>query len=142
MPVAVTGAATVLLAPFGGYGFNLAAITAAICMGPEAHADPAKRYTASIAAGGFYLLIGAVGGAVIGLLQAFPRELVLVVAGLALLGTIAGGLAAALKDERHRDAAGLTFLVTLSGVSLAGVGSAFWGVAAGAVALLVQQWRK
>ena len=142
VPVAVTGAATVLLAPFGGYGFNLAAITAAICMGPEAHADPAKRYTASIAAGGFYLLIGAVGGAVIGLLQAFPRELVLVVAGLALLGTIAGGLAAALKDERHRDAAGLTFLVTLSGVSLAGVGSAFWGVAAGAVALLVQQWRK
>ena len=142
VPVAVTGAATVLLAPFGGYAFNLAAITAAICMGPEAHADPAKRYTASIAAGGFYLLIGAVGGAVIGLLQAFPRELVLVVAGLALLGTIAGGLAAALKDERHRDAAGLTFLVTLSGVSLAGVGSAFWGVAAGAVALLVQQWRK
>jgi benzoate membrane transport protein len=141
VPVAVTGAATVLLAPFGGYAFNLAAITAAICMGPEAHADPAKRYTASIAAGLFYLLIGAVGGAVIGLLQAFPRELVLVVAGLALLGTIAGGLASALKDEHHRDAAGLTFLVTLSGVSIAGVGSAFWGVVAGAVALLVQQSR-
>ena len=140
-PVAVTGAATVLLAPFGGYAFNLAAITAAICMGPEAHADPAKRYTASIAAGVFYIAIGLVGGAVIGLLQAFPRELVLVVAGLALLGTIAGGLAAALKDERHRDAAGLTFLVTLSGVSLAGIGSAFWGVVAGAVALVVQQSR-
>jgi benzoate membrane transport protein len=141
VPVAVTGAATVLLAPFGGYAFNLAAITAAICMGPEAHADPAKRYTASIAAGVFYIAIGLVGGAVIGLLQAFPRELVLVVAGLALLGTIAGGLATALKDERHRDAAGLSFLVTLSGVSLAGVGSAFWGVVAGAVALLVQQSR-
>jgi benzoate membrane transport protein len=141
VPVAVTGAATVLLAPFGGYAFNLAAITAAICMGPEAHADPAKRYTASIAAGGFYIAIGLVGGAVIGLLQAFPRELVWVVAGLALLGTIAGGLASALKDEHHRDAAGLTFLVTLSGVSIAGVGSAFWGVVAGAVALLVQQSR-
>jgi len=141
-PVTVTGAATVLLAPFGGYAFNLAAITAAICMGPEAHADPARRYTASIAAGVFYLAIGLFGGAVIGLLQAFPRELVLAVAGLALLGTIAGGLAAALKDEQQRDAAGLTFLVTLSGVSIAGVGSAFWGVVAGALALVVQQWRK
>ncbi len=140
-PLAVTGAATVLLAPFGGYAFNLAAITAAICMGPEAHEDPARRYTASIAAGVFYVVIGLVGGAVIGLLQAFPRELVLAVAGLALLGTISGGLAAALKEERHRDAAGLTFLVTLSGVSLGGVGSAFWGVVVGAFSLLVQQWR-
>ena len=141
-PVAVTGAATVLLAPFGGFAFNLAAITAAICLGPEAHADPARRYTASLAAGVFYLAIGLVGGAVIGLLQAFPQELVLGVAGLALLGTIAGGLAAALKDEPHRDAAGLTFLITLSGVTIAGVGSAFWGVLAGLLALLVQQWRK
>jgi benzoate membrane transport protein len=140
-PVAVTGAASVLLAPFGGYAFNLAAITAAICMGPEAHEDPARRYTACIAAGLFYIVVGLVGGAVIGLLQAFPRELVLVLAGLALLGTIAGGLAAALKDERHRDAAGLTFLVTLSGVTLAGISSAFWGLVAGAIALLVQQWR-
>jgi benzoate membrane transport protein len=146
MPVSpavwVTGAATVLLAPFGGFAFNLAAITAAICMGPEAHADPAKRYTASIAAGVFYIVIGLVGGAVIGLLQAFPRELVLMVAGLALLGTIAGGLASALNDERRRDAAVLTFLVTLSGVSIAGVGSAFWGVVAGTIALVVQQWRR
>jgi benzoate membrane transport protein len=140
-PVAVTGAAGILLAPFGGYAFNLAAITAAICLGPEAHEDPARRYTASIAAGLLYIALGLVGGAVIGLLQAFPRELVLALAGLALLGTIAGGLAAALKDERHRDAAGLTFLVTLSGVTLAGIGSAFWGLAAGAIALLVQQSR-
>lgn len=139
--VTTTGLASLLLAPFGGYALNLAAITAAICMGPEAHPDPAKRYTASIAAGLFYIAIGLVGGAVIGLLQAFPRELVLALAGLALLGTIAGGLASALKDERHRDAAGLTFLVTLSGVSIAGVGSAFWGVVAGALALVVQQWR-
>jgi benzoate membrane transport protein len=141
-PVAVTGVATMLLAPFGGFAFNLAAITAAICLGPEAHADPARRYTASIAAGVFYIGIGLVGGAVIGLLQAFPRELVLAVAGLALLGTIAGGLASALNDERRRDAAALSFLVTLSGVSIAGIGSAFWGVVAGAVALVVQQWRK
>jgi benzoate membrane transport protein len=131
----------VLLAPFGGYAFNLAAITAAICMGREAGDDPARRYTAAVAAGLFYGLAGLAGGAVVGLLQAFPRELVLAVAGLALLGTIASGLATALKDEPHRDAAALTFLVTLSGVSMLGIGSAFWGVVAGTIALLVQQWR-
>jgi len=139
--IAATGLTGVLLAPFGGYAFNLAAITAAICMGREAHEDPARRYTASVMAGVFYLLLGLVGGAVVGLLNAFPRELVLVVAGLALLGTIAGGLAVALKDEAHRDAAGLTFLVTLSGLTLAGIGSAFWGVLAGSVALLMQHYR-
>jgi benzoate membrane transport protein len=139
--ITATGAASVLLAPFGGYAFNLAAITAAICMGREAHEDPARRYLASVAAGLFYIALGLVGGAVVGLLGAFPRELVLAVAGLALLGTISGGLAAALKDEAHRDAAGLTFLVTLSGVTLAGIGSAFWGVLAGSVALMVQHYR-
>jgi benzoate membrane transport protein len=138
--ITATGAATVLLAPFGGYAFNLAAITAAIAMSPEAHADKDKRYTAAVMAGVFYLAIGIAGGAVVGLLQAFPRELVLAVAGLALLGTIAGGLAAALHSEKHRDAAILTFLVTLSGLTLLGIGSAFWGVVAGAVALLVQQF--
>jgi benzoate membrane transport protein len=139
--ITATGAATVLLAPFGGYAFNLSAITAAIAMSPEAHADPNKRYTAAVMAGVFYLAIGLAGGAVVGVLQAFPRELVLAIAGLALLGTIAGGLASALQSEKHRDAAILTFLVTLSGVTLLGIGSAFWGVVAGAVALLVQQWR-
>ena len=136
--VGVTGAATLLLAPFGGFAFNLAAITAAICMGREAHEDPTRRYTAAVMAGIFYLAIGLAGGAVVGLLQAFPRELVLALAGLALLSTIAGGLAAALKDERHRDAAILTFIVTLSCLTLAGIGSAFWGVLAGALALMVQ----
>jgi benzoate membrane transport protein len=140
--ITATGAATVLLAPFGGYAFNLSAITAAIAMSPEAHADPNKRYTAAVMAGVFYLAIGLAGGAVVGVLQAFPRELVLAIAGLALLGTIAGGLASALQSEKHRDAAILTFLVTLSGVTLLGIGSAFWGVVAGAVALVVQQWRQ
>lgn len=139
--IAATGLTGVLLAPFGGYAFNLAAITAAICMGREAHEDPSRRYTASVAAGFFYLLLGLAGGAVVGLLQAFPRELVLVVAGLALLGTIAGGLAAALKDEAYRDAAALTFLVTLSGVTLLGIGAAFWAVVAGSIALLMQHYR-
>jgi benzoate membrane transport protein len=140
--IAVTGATTVLLAPFGGFSFNLAAITAAICMGREAHEDPARRYTAAVMAGLFYIAMGLAGGAVVGLLIAFPRELVAAIAGLALLGTIAGGLSAALKEEQHRDAAILTFLVTLSGLSFFGIGSAFWGVVVGSVALGVQRLRR
>ncbi len=140
--ITVTGLATLILAPFGGYAFNLAAITAAICMGREAHEDPARRYWAAAMAGVFYILLGLCGGAVVGLLAAFPKELVAAIAGLALLGTIAGGLAQALKEEQHRDAAILTFLVTLSGVSMLGIGSAFWGVVAGTVSLLVQHLRK
>ena len=140
--IAVTGAATTLLAPFGGYAFNLAAITAAICMGREAHEDPARRYTASVAAGLFYVMLGLAGGVVAVLLAAFPRELVAAIAGLALLGTIGGALATALKDEAHRDAAILTFLVCLSGVSALGIGAAFWGVVAGGVATLIARWRR
>ena len=140
--IAVTGAATTLLAPFGGYAFNLAAITAAICMGREAHEDPARRYTASVAAGLFYVMLGLAGGVVAVLLAAFPRELVAAIAGLALLGTIGGALATALKDEAHRDAAILTFLVCLSGVSVLGIGAAFWGVVAGGVATLIARWRR
>lgn len=136
-----TGIITLVLAPFGAFAVNLAAITAAICMSPEAHADPAKRYTAPVVAGLFYIAMGLAGGAVVGLLAAVPKELVAAVAGLALLGTIAGGLAQALADPRHRDAAALTFLVTLSGISVAGIGAAFWGVVAGVVTLSVQNWR-
>jgi benzoate membrane transport protein len=137
--ITTTGLVSLLLAPFGAYAINLAAITAAICMGREAHEDPARRYMASVMAGVFYTVLGLAGGAVVGLLAAFPRELVSVVAGLALLGTIAGGLAAALKEEAHRDAAVLTFLVTLSGLTIGGIGSAFWGVVAGSVALVMRK---
>ncbi len=138
--ITMTGVATLVLAPFGGYALNLSAITAAICMGEEAHADKGKRYTAALACGLIYIAIGLVGAAVTGLLLAFPKELVLAIAGLALLGTIGGGLHAALKDDAHREAALITFLVTLSGVVIAGIGSAFWGVVAGAIALFVQQY--
>jgi benzoate membrane transport protein len=134
--VGATGLASLVLAPFGGYALNLAAITAAICMGKEAHPDPARRYTASAFAGVLYIALGLAGGTIVSLMAAFPQALVLAVAGLALLGTMASGLAVAVKDEQHREAAVLTFLVTLSGVTLAGVGSAFWGVVAGGVA----QW--
>jgi benzoate membrane transport protein len=139
--IALTGIATLLLAPFGAFALNLAAITAAICMGREAHADPDRRWVAAAACGTLYCVVGVFGAAVAGLLAAFPRELVVAVAGLALLGTIGSGLAAALKDEPYREAALVTFLVTLSGLTLFGVGSAFWGVVAGAAALFVQQWR-
>jgi benzoate membrane transport protein len=132
-----TGAATVVLAPFGGYALNLAAITAAICMGREAHEDPSKRYMAAVAAGFFYILIGLFGATVGAVFAAFPRELVLAIAGLALLGTIGNGLAAALSQEGQREPALITFLVTASGVSLAGIGSAFWGLVAGAVAIAI-----
>ena len=129
-----------VLAPFGAFALNLGAITAAICMGKEAHEDPAKRYTAAVSCGAMYIVIGIFGAAITGLLTAFPKELVVAIAGLALLGSIGSGLAAAVKDESHREAALITFLVTLSGVVIAGVGSAFWGVVAGALALFVQQY--
>ena len=137
--ITLTGLATLVLAPFGAFALNLSAITAAICMGEEAHPDKAKRYTAAVVCGALYVAIGLVGAAVTGLLLAFPSSLVLAIAGLALLGTIGGGLHTALKDEAHREAAIITFLVTLSGVVVAGIGSAFWGVVAGALALGVQQ---
>jgi benzoate membrane transport protein len=140
--VSLTGIATLLLAPFGGYALNLAAITGAICMGREAHEDADKRYIAAVCCGLLYIVIGLFGAAVTGVLTAFPHELVVAVAGFALLGSIGGGLAVAVKDDTHREAALITFLVTLSGVTLVGIGSAFWGVVAGAVALTVQHTRR
>ena len=140
--ITTTGVATLLLAPFGGYALNLAAITAAICMGREAHEDPRRRYVASAAAGVFYIVVGLLGGAVVGLIAAFPKALVLAVAGFALLGTIGSGLAVAMKDDSQREAALITFLVTASGLTLWGVGAAFWGVVAGSGALAVQRFRR
>ncbi|MDM0044864.1 benzoate/H(+) symporter BenE family transporter [Variovorax dokdonensis] len=136
--ISFSGFMTLVLAPFGAFALNLSAITAAICMGREAHEDPARRYTAAVSCGVLYVLIGIFGAAVAGLLTAFPKELVAAIAGLALLGTIGSGLAMAVRGESHREAALITFLVTLSGVTLAGVGSAFWGVVAGAAALAIQ----
>lgn len=140
--ITLTGLATLVLAPFGAFALNFSAITAAMCMGPEAHADRNRRYTAAVACGAIYVAIGLFGAVITGLLTAFPKELVVAIAGLALLGTIGNGLATALRDESHREAALITFLVTLSGVVIVGVGSAFWGVVAGSVALFVQQYRR
>lgn len=139
--ITLTGLVTMVLAPFGAFALNLSAITAAICMGPEAHRDPARRYTAAVSCGVLYVLIGVFGGTVTSVLSAFPTALVATIAGLALLGTIGGGLASALAHEPHREAALITFLVTLSGVVLWDVGSAFWGVVAGVLALFIQYGR-
>lgn len=138
----MTGVATFVLAPFGGYALNFSAITAAICMGREAHEDKSKRYTAAVVCGLLYVLVGVFGATVTGLLLAFPKELIAAIAGLALLGSIAGALAAAFAQEDQREAALITFLVTLSGVVIASVGSAFWGVVAGAIALGLRRMPK
>lgn len=137
-----TGVATLILAPFGAFALNLAAITAAICMGREAQEDPDRRYVAAVAAGGFYLLIGLFGATVGAVFAAFPKELVLAIAGLALLGTIGNGLATALIQEKEREPALITFLVTASGIALFGIGSAFWGLIAGGLAMGVLQSRR
>ncbi|WP_036234489.1 benzoate/H(+) symporter BenE family transporter [Marinobacterium litorale] len=132
--ITTTGLTGLLLAPFGGYAFNLAAITAAICMGENADPDPKRRYRAAVWAGCFYLLTGLFGATVVALFAALPGALVMSIAGLALLATIGNSLAAALESGESRESALITFLVTASGISLMGVGSAFWGLVIGLVA--------
>ncbi|MCV2512203.1 benzoate/H(+) symporter BenE family transporter [Leclercia pneumoniae] len=142
-PVAVspliiaTGGLALLLAPWGVYSICIAAITAAICQSPDAHPDPDKRWLAAAAAGVFYLLAGVFGGSITGVMAALPLSWIQTLAGLALLGTISGSLCQALHNERERDAAIVTFLLTASGVTLGGIGSAFWGLVAGGVCYLV-----
>ena len=128
------GVVNVLLAPFGAFALNLAAITASICSSEEAHADKAKRYTAAMSAGMFYVLMGLAGASVVSLFAALPKALVMVIAGLALFGTIANALANSLQDISTREPALITFLVTASGFSVWGIGAAFWGLVAGAIA--------
>jgi benzoate membrane transport protein len=132
-----TGIATLILAPFGGFAINLAAITAAICTGPEAHIDPDKRYLAGLSTGILYLLLGIFSSAIAALFTAFPVEFVLALAGLALLSTIANSLYTAVSDSAAREAAVITFIVTASGISLFGIGAAFWGLVAGVIANFV-----
>jgi benzoate membrane transport protein len=135
--LSVTGIASFLLAPFGAHGLNLAAITAAICTGSHAHEDPQKRYTAAIWCGVFYALAGLFGASLVALFAALPKALLLSVAAIALLGSIGNGLSVALFELREREAALLTFMVSASGISFFGIGSAFWGLVAGILALLV-----
>ncbi|WP_447826083.1 benzoate/H(+) symporter BenE family transporter [Aeromonas salmonicida] len=136
-----TGLTGLLLAPFGGYAFNLAAITAAICMGKDVDSDAHRRWPAAVWAGGFYLLTGCFGASVATLFTAFPATLVTCVAGLALLGTIGSSLHTALQQDEAREAALLTFIITASGISLLGVGAACWGLLVGVILHQVNQRR-
>ncbi|MBF7730675.1 benzoate/H(+) symporter BenE family transporter [Pseudomonas sp. N040] len=135
--LSVTGVASFLLAPFGAHGVNLAAITAAICTGPHAHEDPRKRYTAALFCGLFYALAGLFGASLVALFAALPSALLLSVAAIALLGSIGNGLSVAMHDIQQREAALLTFMVSASGLSFFGIGSAFWGLVAGVLTLLL-----
>ncbi len=131
-----SGITGLLLAPFGGFAFNLAAITAAICMGKEIDQDPSKRYMAATWAGIFYICVGVFGSAITGFFNIFPAELVMAIAGLALLATISTSLVTALQNTSHRDAAFFTFAVTASGVTLFGIGAPFWGLLIGLIVRL------
>lgn len=135
--IVFTGLLALLFSPFGVYSICIAAITAAICQSPEAHPDAQRRWLAASAAGVFYLLAGVFGGSVTGLMAALPVSWIQMLAGLALLGTISGSLYQALHQEAERDAAIITFLVTASGLTLLGIGSAFWGLIAGGVCYTV-----
>lgn len=137
-----TGLTGLLLAPFGGYAFNLAAITAAICMGKEVDPDTKRRWPAAVWAGCFYLVTGCFGATVAALFSAFPATLVTCVAGLALLGTIGSSLHSALQQDEAREAALLTFIITASGISLLGIAAACWGLLIGLAIYQFQSYRQ
>ncbi|KYO50075.1 benzoate/H(+) symporter BenE family transporter [Tistrella mobilis] len=134
--VTVTGLGSLLMAPFGSHAFNLAAITAAICTGPEAHEDPSKRWIAGIAAGVAYILVGVFGVTLAAVFMALPATFITTLAGLALLGTIGGSLASALSEPAGREAALITFLAAAANITMLGIGGAFWGLLIGLLAHL------
>ncbi|WP_095157374.1 benzoate/H(+) symporter BenE family transporter [Pseudomonas sp. Irchel 3E13] len=129
--VTVTGLGSLLMAPFGSHAFNIAAITAAICTGKEAHELPSRRWIAGIAAGLFYIVVGIFGVTLAAVFMAFPASFITTLAGLALLGTIGGSLASALADARSRESALITFLAAAANITLFGIGGAFWGLLIG-----------
>ncbi len=139
--VTATGLGSLLMAPFGSHAFNIAAITAAIATGKEAHEDPARRWIAGIAAGCLYVLVGVFGVTLAAVFMAFPATFITTLAGLALLGTIGGSLAAALADPASREAALITFLASAANIQLLGIGGAFWGLLIGLAAYAVLNGR-
>jgi benzoate membrane transport protein len=136
-----TGIASLVVAPFGGHAVNLAAITAALCAGPDAHPLPQKRYIAAVACGCAYVAMGVLAPFAVGFISASPPILIDAVAGLALLGAFGASTAAFLTASTERDAALVTFAVTASGLSYFGIGSPFWGLVAGGVIHLLHRWR-
>ena len=140
--IATTGIVSLLIAPFGSHGINMAAITAAICTGPQAHPEPQRRYPAAVWCGIFYLAAGIFGSTIASLFAALPAALIVSIAALALFGSIMSGLANAMHNPREREAALVTFMVTASGLTLLTIGSAFWGLAAGVATQVILSWRK
>jgi len=137
----ITGLFTLLAAPFGGHAVNLAAITAALCAGPDAHPDPKQRYWAAVTAGATYVIFGLLAGAATSLIAVSPPVLIEAVAGLALLGVLGGALMGAVNETNGREAALITFLVTASGLSFFGISGAFWGLLAGGAMRWLTRWR-
>lgn len=136
---AVTGVFSLLAAPFGGHAVNLAAITAAMCAGQDAHADPSLRYWAALISGVGYVIFGLLAGAVTAFVALAPPILIEAVAGLALVGAFSGSAMAAFQAPESREAAAITFLVTASGVSFGGISGAFWGLIAGGLMLALSR---
>lgn len=140
--ITVTGIVSLLLAPFGGFGFNFAAITAAICAGPEADEDPTNRYKAVALAGVLYCIVGIFGAAIISLFLIAPKALVMTVAGLALLNTVGANLSGALARADQREAALVTFMTTVSGISFLGIGAPLWALVFGGATLAALNLRR
>ncbi|SPU41919.1 benzoate/H(+) symporter BenE family transporter [Brevundimonas diminuta] len=134
------GLTSTLLAPFGAHGVNLAAITAAICTEPDAHPDASKRWAVGVIYGLFYLVVALFAAPLAGLFIAMPTGALAVITGLALIAPLTGSLGAMMAAAKDREAAVLTFAATASGVALFGVGSAFWGLAVGFLALAARRW--
>ncbi|WP_298727811.1 benzoate/H(+) symporter BenE family transporter [uncultured Ferrovibrio sp.] len=137
-----TGIYSLLSAPLGGHAVNLAAITAALCAGPDAHPDPKRRYWAAVIAGVFYVLFGLFAAAATAFISASPPILIQAVAGLALLGAFGSSLMGAMSDANDREAAVITFIVTASGLTFFGISGAFWGLIAGGTILALTRWRR
>lgn len=140
--ISFTGITNFLLAPFGSYSICLAALTAAICTSKEADLNPENRYKSTVFAGICWFFIGIFGATIVTIFFAFPKELILAIAGLALLSTIGNSLKVALDEESQREPALITILVSASGITLLGIGAAFWGLIAGILSSTVLNWRE
>ncbi|PBB26896.1 MULTISPECIES: benzoate/H(+) symporter BenE family transporter [unclassified Mesorhizobium] len=140
--IGVTGLFSLLSAPFGGSTTNLAAISAAICTGPDVHPDPGERWKTGPFYALAYLIFAIFGASLVAIFAVLPQSLIVLVAGLALMASLANALAIALKHEGDRMAATVTFVVTASGLTLFGVGAAFWGLIAGLVVLFLDRFKK
>lgn len=141
-PITVTGIASLITAPFGGNGINLAAITAAICTNPEAHPDPDKRYSAGVAYGMWYIFFGTFGATAVALFAGLPKAFIAAITGLALMGAIQTALSTAMSEPKERDGALIAFMLTASDITLLNVGAPFWGLILGVLVNWVLALRK